>query len=165
MSRLDSMIKRLTAQRLCLNQACELIASVQGVVLEVGLGNGRTYDHLRKKLPDREIFVFDRAINSHPDCRPDADHAFLGDLTATLPEAVRRFPGQIALVHSDIGNGVTSYGRMMANLIAAALPAGLAPGAIILSDEELEVAGCEVLDPPDLMDLRRYFLYRKLQRA
>ena len=161
MSRLDSMIKRLTAQRLCLNMACEVVQPVPGVVLEVGLGNGRTYDHLREKLPGREIFVFDHAINSHPDCRPDADHAFLGDILQTLPAAVARFPRRVALVHSDIGNGVTSYGRMMAEAIAKAIAPGLAPGAVILSDEELEVEGCEVLQPPQLMDLRRYFLYRR----
>ena len=161
MSRLDSMIKRLVAQRLCLNMACEAIAPVGGVIFEVGLGNGRTYDHLREKLPNREIYIFDRAINSHPDCRPDADHALLGEVKETLPAAAARFAGAVALVHSDIGNGIPAYGREMAAAISRAIPQALAPGAVILSDEELDLPDCEVLQPPDLVDLRRYFLYRK----
>ncbi|MDX1738439.1 MAG: class I SAM-dependent methyltransferase, partial [Alphaproteobacteria bacterium] len=60
MSRLDSVIRRLEAQRACLNSAAELVGARVGHVLELGLGNGRTYDHLREILPDREIFVFER---------------------------------------------------------------------------------------------------------
>lgn len=162
MSRLDSMIARLTAQRLCLDLACDFVRRVDGIVLEVGLGNGRTYDHLREHLPGREIFVFDRAVQSHPDCRPDETHAILGDIVETLPDFVRRRPGQVALAHSDIGNGIPDYGRRMAGAIAAALTDALAPGGIVLSDEEMSIAGTVPVDPPDLMDLRRYFLYRRL---
>ncbi len=162
MSRLDSMIKRMTAQRACLNAAFELIADVPGVVFEIGLGNGRTYDHERRNLPGREIFVFDRALSSHPDCRPDAAHAVLGDVVETLPAAARRFAGRVALVHSDIGNGIPDYGRLMSDSISAALPAALAKGAVVLSDEELEIEGCVVLPEPPMIDLRRYFMYRKV---
>ena len=90
MSRLDSFLRRLTAQRDCLNRAAELVAGLAGPVLEVGLGNGRTYDHLRTILPGREIFVFDRHIDAHPDCIPDAGHMILGDFLETLPAANAR---------------------------------------------------------------------------
>ena len=66
MSRLDSFIRRLEAQRIVLNWAVEQIAGQPGIILELGLGNGRTYDHLREKLPGRTIFAFDRAINANP---------------------------------------------------------------------------------------------------
>jgi hypothetical protein len=52
MSRLDSLIRRIRAQRACLNRAADLIKGVPGPVLELGLGNGRTYDHLRELMPD-----------------------------------------------------------------------------------------------------------------
>ena len=55
MSRLDAFIRRLQAQRTCLGLAADLVAGVPGPVLELGLGNGRTYDHLRELMPDREI--------------------------------------------------------------------------------------------------------------
>ena len=51
MSRLDSFIRRLEAQRACLDLAARLIEGLEGEILELGLGNGRTYDHLRQLLP------------------------------------------------------------------------------------------------------------------
>ena len=47
MTPLDSFIRRLTAQRDILNAIIDLVEEVEGPVLEFGLGNGRTYDHLR----------------------------------------------------------------------------------------------------------------------
>ena len=48
MSRLDSFIARMQAQRDCLNFLKPAVDAVPGPLLEVGLGNGRTYDHLRE---------------------------------------------------------------------------------------------------------------------
>ena len=87
MSRLDSAIRRLQAQRACLDTAAGMITGMPGVVLELGLGNGRTFDHLRSRLPERDIYVFDRQVAAHPDCIPRDDHLFLGDLAETLPRA------------------------------------------------------------------------------
>ena len=42
MSRLDSMLRRLTAQRDGLNWAADACAGIEGDVLDLGLGNGRT---------------------------------------------------------------------------------------------------------------------------
>ena len=71
MSRLDSFIRRLEAQRACLDRAAALVAGLAGPVLELGLGNGRTYDHLRALLPGRDIFVFERAVSAHPEVRAE----------------------------------------------------------------------------------------------
>jgi hypothetical protein len=70
MTRLDSFIRRIRAQRACLNRAADLIKGVPGPVLELGLGNGRTYDHLRELMPERQIYAFDRQLAAHPDCIP-----------------------------------------------------------------------------------------------
>lgn len=51
MSRLDSFIRRLQAQRDVLDWAADGVEDRAGLVLELGLGNGRTYDHLRERLP------------------------------------------------------------------------------------------------------------------
>ncbi len=80
MSRLDSFIRRLQAQRKCIDLAVELTADLPGAVLELGLGNGRTYDHLRDRMPQRDIYVFERSVAAHPDCIPPADRLFLGDV-------------------------------------------------------------------------------------
>jgi len=75
-SRLDLVILRLQAQRACLNWAKGAIAGQSGIVLELGLGNGRTYDHLRKHFPEREIYVFERNVGPHPDSMPPDNRFF-----------------------------------------------------------------------------------------
>jgi hypothetical protein len=50
----------------------------------------------------------------------------------------------------------------MSQAIGTALPQALARGAVVLSDEELEIEGCERLPEPPMIDLRRYFMYRKV---
>src|SRR5689334_14758543 len=100
MSRLDSFIRRLTAQRACLDEAVRLTANLPGNVLELGLGNGRTYDHLRCALRGRDIYVFDRRVAAHPDCIPSPDRLFLGDFLETLPSAARLLGTDTALVHA-----------------------------------------------------------------
>ena len=67
MSRLDSFIARMKAQRDCLNFLKPEIDRLPGPLFEVGLGNGRTYDHLRTLFPGRDIYVFERKVAAHPD--------------------------------------------------------------------------------------------------
>src|SRR5260370_42633198 len=99
MSRLDSFIRRLEAQRACLDRAAQLIRGLGGDVLELGLGNGRTYDHLRTLLPDRDIFVCERQVMAHPDCVPPSHMLLLGDMRETLLAARCWLRGLIALAH------------------------------------------------------------------
>ncbi len=160
MTRLDSAIRRLTAQRACLDRAIGLIADVPGPVLELGLGNGRTYDHLRCRLPDREIFVFDRKVAAHPDCVPDADHLILGNFEDALPAAAARLPAKAALAHCDIGSGDKAASALLARNIAPLLALLLAPGAIVAGDQDMGSAGWRALPlPPDVAP-GRYYLYR-----
>jgi S-adenosyl-L-methionine methyltransferase len=160
MSRLDSFIRRLEAQRACLELASEQIAGLRGPVLEFGLGNGRTYDHLRALLPEREIFVFEREVNAHPDCIPDAAHLVLGDLRTTLPQADRHLPGPAALVHSDVGTGDAACNAELAAWLAGVLPPLLAEGAWVVSDQALRAPALAPQTPPAGIARDRYFLYR-----
>jgi hypothetical protein len=160
MSRLDSFIRRLQAQRACLEAAVALIAGLDGAVLELGLGNGRTFDHMRKLCPDREIFVFDRQVVAHPDCAPAADHLFLGELTETLPLALTRLGGRAALVHMDIGSGDEAASRKLAAAIAPMIRALMQPGGIVVSDQPLALGGLTAIPPPKDVKPGRYFLCR-----
>ena len=160
MSRLDSVIRRLRAQRDCIDFAAETIAGIPGPVLELGLGNGRTYDHLRERLAEREIFVFEREVNAHPDCIPDDEHLFLGDIMETLPRAIARLGRVAALAHSDIGTGDAAGNAALAAKIAPHLASLLRPGALVLSDQALSVEGWTQVAPPEGVPTDRYFLYR-----
>jgi hypothetical protein len=159
-SRLDSFIRRLEAQRACLDRAARLVADLPGPVLELGLGNGRTYDHLRRLLPERTVYVFERRIAAHPDCVPPPETLILGDLHKTLATARARFAGTAALAHMDIATGNTEASLALAAALAPMLALLLRQGAVVVSEPPLEVAGWTALDVPDGVAAGRYHLYR-----
>jgi hypothetical protein len=160
MSRLDSFIRRLMAQRDCLEWAAQAIVDLPGPVLEVGLGNGRTYDHLRELFPDREIFVFERQVQAHPDCIPDDEHLFLGDVFETLPQAIERLGRTVALIHSDVGTGDEARNARLAAGVAPLYAKLLRPGGIAIGDQALSAPGWGAVEPPDDVPPDRYFIYR-----
>jgi len=161
MSRLDSFIRRLEAQRACLDWACREIAAVLGPVLELGLGNGRTYDHLRARLPGRGIYAFDRQLAAHPDCVPDGEHLLLGDFADTLPAFRDRLREPAALIHADIGSGDTDKTAALAAWLGPMLAPLLAPSGLALSDQPLELADAVPVAPPAGVAAGRYFIYRR----
>ena len=160
MSRLDSFIRRMVAQRECLDAAARLIEDVPGTILELGLGNGRTYDHLRGLFPDRDIYVFDRQIDAHPDCIPDDDHMFLGEVVERLPDAAARLGKTAALVHSDIGSGRPETDAILFPQVVSLLESMMRPGCVVLSDQKLPADAWPPLALPDGIAAERYFMYR-----
>lgn len=162
MSRLDSFIRRMTAQRDCLGAAAALVAEIPGLVLELGLGNGRSYDHIRQLMPGRDIYVFDRRVASHPECLPDDDHFFLGEILEQLPVAAARFGRRVALAHSDIGTGHPEHDAEVAAVLAGRLAPLMVPGGVIVSDQLLLLESFEVLTLPAGVPDDRYFMCRSV---
>ena len=160
MSRLDTHIRRLMAQRVCLDALAEAVAAVPGPVVELGLGNGRTFDHLRERLPGREIFVFERLPRAHPASTPDADHLIVGDLEETLPRALDRLKAPAALLHSDIGDGDAARNARIAAWLARAVPPLIAPGGFVASDQPLDDPRLRPWPLPDGVAPGRYHLYQ-----
>jgi hypothetical protein len=163
MSRLESFIRRLQAQQACLDRAVVLIRDVSGPVLELGLGNGRTYDHLRERLPQRDIYVCERQVAAHPDCIPPARFLILGDVRETLPTARARIGAAVALVHADLGSGSAEANRRQAAELAPLIVGLLQPGGIVVSDQALETPRLGPLDLPAGVKPGRYFLYRAVE--
>jgi hypothetical protein len=160
-SRLDSFIRRLQAQRACLDWAVAAINTSTGIVLELGLGNGRTYDHLRHRCGDaREIYAFDRHNAAHPACVPDARHLILGDFHHTLARFAASHPRAAALIHADIGSGDEAANATLARWLGPVLIPLAAPNAIVLCDQELAVPRLSVLALPSDVPSGRYFAYR-----
>ncbi|HUK10333.1 MAG TPA: class I SAM-dependent methyltransferase [Stellaceae bacterium] len=160
MSRLDSFIRRMMAQRACIDHAAELIRDVPGPVIELGLGNGRTYDHLRETLRGREIYVFERLVAAHPDCVPPAPYLILGDVRESLPQLWDRLPRAAALAHIDLGTGESDANLRLAAEVAPLLAPLMRPNAVVISDPALELPGWLALPPPLGVREGRYHLYR-----
>ncbi|MGO4339439.1 class I SAM-dependent methyltransferase [Labrys sp. KB_33_2] len=158
MSRLDSFIRRVSAQRDVLDHVCGLIDGLPGPVLELGLGNGRTFDHLRERLSGHRIIAFDRALGAHKSSVPPEDDLVLGEIR----ETAARFTGiGAALVHADIE---TNYAEVDAETMRwlPPLAAGLLqPGGVVASGLPLRHSALQHLDPPADVPAGRYFLYRR----
>lgn len=113
-------------------------------------------------MPDREIFVFDRQIAAHPSCVPDEGHMILGDIRTTLPAAAARIGARAALAHCDIGTGNEADNAKIAAFLAECLPRLLAPRGIVVSDQEIALAGSEAVAPPPGIRSARYFIRRRI---
>ncbi|MFC1859559.1 class I SAM-dependent methyltransferase [Thermodesulfobacteriota bacterium] len=160
MSKLDSFIRRMQAQRDCLDYAAKEIRHLPGPALELGLGNGRTYDHLKEKMPDRDIYVFDRRLSAYKSCTPPKDLLFLGEVTETLPLAAQRLGKTAALVHIDLGTTDVKANAKLLDAIAPLLAPLVCSGGIIVSNQALSFEGWENLPEPPGVKPGRYFLYR-----
>lgn len=170
MSRLDSFIRRMQAQRDILNRVAPLVRTRPGPILELGLGNGRTYDHLRELLPGRDIYVFDRAVSAHPDCIPPDEMLFLGDAKDTLAEALRLLGRSAVLIRCDLGTGDAAANAAMAPWLGPRLTALLAQDGVAVVNQPLDVSGWRRLPVPPGVPRDRYFVYvssgpAKLERA
>ena len=165
MSRLDSMIRRLEAQRACIEWALRSVEALDGVILELGLGNGRTFDHLREHAAQREIYVFERAPAAHPDCTPSAPYLIEGDFRESLQNQRPILAQQAALAHCDIGSGHSDRDRQLAIDIGPILNDLLRPGAIVLSDQKFAVPEWQMLPGPANVPKGRYFVYQKKHQS
>ncbi len=164
MSRLDSFIRRLEAQRACLDMAAELVGGLDGLALELGLGNGRTYDHLRELCPDRQIYVCERSVAAHPDCVPPPEFLLLGDMRDTLQAAREWLGGRIALAHLDPASGDVAASRALAVELVPLIVPLLLQGAVLVSEPSIAAPELARLEPPEGVAAGRYNLYRRITR-
>ncbi len=160
MSRLDSFIARMQAQRDCLNFLKPAVEKLRGPIFEVGLGNGRTYDHLRDLFPGRDIYVFERHVAAHPDCIPPDDRLFLGEARQSIHHAADKLGAVGALIHTDLGTGDHAANMAMGKWLGPALDALAAPGCWVLANQPLEVARWQRQPEPPGVAKDRYFVYR-----
>jgi hypothetical protein len=163
-SRLDSFIRRLEAQRACLEWAADLVADLEGEVLELGLGNGRTYDHLRKLFARRKIYVCERTVAAHPDCVPPSDLLFLGDMRETLPAVRARLADRVVLAHLDPGNGEIAASKALADHLAPLIVPLLQLNGVLVSEPAITADQLSALALPGGIEPGRYNLYRRVSR-
>ncbi|MBW6422399.1 class I SAM-dependent methyltransferase [Rhizobium sp. XQZ8] len=159
MSRLDSFIARMSAQRDILNHIHQNgLLIEEGAVLEIGLGNGRTYSHLRQLFPERRIVVFDRQMGAHRTLLPEPEDFIMGEIS----ETARQFAGSnAALVHADIGTGYPDKDAMVMEWLPDVVASALAKNGIAVSGLRLDHPSLIQLTDLPSTKLGSYQFYRR----
>ena len=160
-SRLDLFIDRMVSQRACLDYAITRTASMPGPIFELGLGNGRTFHHLRQRVRNRDIYVFERAVASHPDSTPDEDRLILGDVRETLPASVARFGATASLIHADLGGHNRAKNDIFARFVSPLIEPLLASGGLMVSSDRMYFDTLTELPLPEGAVPGRCFIYRR----
>ena len=161
MSRLDLFIDRMVSQRACLDFAIGETAGMAGPVFELGLGNGRTYHHLRERVTGRDIHVFERAVASHPDSTPPEAMTILGDVRRTLPETLARLGPVASLIHADLGGHNRQKNDEFARMISPLVEPLLAPGGLMVSSDRMYFETLVELPLPAGAVQGRCFIYQR----
>ncbi|MBJ3777410.1 class I SAM-dependent methyltransferase [Acuticoccus mangrovi] len=160
MSRLDSFIRRMSAQRLLLDAAAERLVGIDGPIIDLGIGAGRTYDHLVALFPDREVFAFDNFVQAAVGVLPDAHHMVIGEIRDTLPASLPRLGRRAALIHNDLGSADAVGNAAIGGWLAPAILAVARPDAIIVTSFVLPFDKAVSLPLPDGVAPGRYHLFQ-----
>ena len=161
MSRLDLFIDRMVSQRACLDAAIDQTATMAGPVFELGLGNGRTFHHMRERITTRDIFVFERAVASHPDSTPDDHQLILGDVNETLVQSLARFGATASLIHADLGGHNRAKNDVFARQISPLVEPLLAQGGMMVASDRMYFETLKELPLPEGAVKGRCFIYQK----
>lgn len=159
-TRLDVFINRMVSQRACLDHAIAHTAAMDGPVFELGLGNGRTYHHMIHRVTGRPIYVFERAVASHPDSTPPQEQLILGDVRETLPQALARFGATASVIHADLGGHDRAKNDAFARLVSPLIEPLLAPGGLMVSSDRMYFDTLELQPLPEGAVDGRCFIYR-----
>lgn len=165
MSRLNDLIHRFTAQRDVLNHGLKLLEErsfgSESIAVELGLGSGRTYDHLRSALGSTPLYAFDFRVETHPGYEPPEDRTILGDILETFPRFAEKNRGRACFVHLDIGTKDKSADRRRYVGLLGWIESITAPGAILASDRELKSSWLAPVEIQSRLNWP-YFCYEKL---
>lgn len=157
MSRLNSMMRRLAAQAEGLEWGNTMVDSLSGDFLDMGLGNGRTYDHIREIAPDRRIWVIDRALNCHHSCVPPEEDFLQGEAEEMLKKMAADGT-KVAMAHYDFGFGDKDKDVAEAARLSPMIKEIMLPGGVLVSGQPL--AGFEQVRGPTSVAPERYYFYR-----
>jgi len=150
------LIRRLMAQRASIERASDLVASLEGPAILLGLGDGAAFDHLCEVARKRGVILFDKGPIAEGKATR-ATERIEGDPRETLPRSWERLKRSAAL--ALINFPITDEARLAAEVAPLIAPM-LRPGAVVVSEIAAELPGWERLPPPDGVREGRHHLYR-----
>lgn len=149
-SYLDETIALVRTQIAILDAATKAVEAIEGPAIDVGLGNGRTYSHLRECMPQRDIYTFDTELKAATASVPPADHLILGDIRETMPFVLKRMQKRAVLLHCDISTGDPTANLARESWLSSCLAEVAAGGALVISRLLLKAPYFEPVDIAEL---------------
>ena len=144
--------------------AASMIRELPGPVFELGLGNGRTFDHIRTLMPEREIFVFDIVIVEQIESALDPALLIVGDVRETLPAHLEKMHQKAVLIHNDlddVGGNTEDQQHSIYCWLSPLIRDAVAPGAVIVSNTKLDLDDWHRIQLPEGHAPDRYFMYQR----
>ena len=99
-------------------------------------------------MPGRDIYVFERAVASHPESTPPDDMLILGDVNETLPQALERFGPTASLIHADLGGHNPEKNDAFARAVSPLIEPLLAKGGLMVASDRMYFDNLKELDLP-----------------
>ena len=127
---------------------------------ELGLGNGRTYDHLRTRLPDWRVVVFERNPQPNEKSWPPECDLYVGDIQHTATMFAADHGPCASLVHADLGDGSETYNEELQQWLPGVCHALAAGDGWVISSTPLAHRKLELFEWTDLGKLSHYSVYR-----
>ena len=157
MSRLESMMRRLAAQKTGLEWCVEQTEKIKGDFVEIGLGNGRSYDHIREIAPNKKIWVLDRILQCHPSCVPPEDSFLQGEANEVMIQ-MKKDNIRIALTHYDFGVGIKDKDEAEAAALSPLIKDIMVEDGLLMSCQPL--VGFKQIEGPAEIPAGRYYFYK-----
>jgi hypothetical protein len=164
MSRLDDLVRRMQTQRAVLNLAIDRVksAGLDGSIVELGLGSGRTFDHLRENFPGRTLVTFDWQMEATKDCFPEKNQFIKGEILKTFPKFAQGKNSTCCLLHIDIGTRDRQRDRELYSSLCESIVSILCENGLLVSDREFSHSSLEGVDTSQhQVEGWVYYLYRR----
>ena len=144
LTRIERLARRFPVQIEFINRAIKETKEVDGAILELGLGEGRTLEYL-ERITSAPIFVFeiDEKTNLHF-CRASTQ-LVKGDLFKTLPQMLGSQELNVRMVHADIGT--TDYFNDISRIepLRAIIEKVVSTGGVLVCDRPIIFQGFKLL--------------------
>ncbi len=102
LTKIEKFARRLPVQLEYINQAIEETKDMDGTILELGLGGGRTLEYLEKKTSS-PILVFEKSTHSTLKNNRTTTQLVRGDFFTTIPQTCEEMNVDVRMIHADIG--------------------------------------------------------------
>ena len=103
LTRIERLARRLPVQIRYINYAIDQTKGLDGVILELGLGDGRTLEYIEYRTSS-QIFVFEIDDDKKLINNKESTKLVKGNFIHTIPKTIQNEKLQVRIVHADIGS-------------------------------------------------------------